>query len=139
MLVCICGDVQNLCNMLCLHVTVPFSYAGAVENSVILVGSASDTEGYVMIYGSEWKFLAAQPSHWTDTHAQVVCRQLGYEGGVVPSNTNGYRWVTTVHNMQCTCIPIVAYPAPAYNTYVRSMLMCHYIYFRLFHTFDNGM
>ena len=78
------------------------SYAGVAEDSVILVGSASDTEGYVMIYRSGWKFLVAQPSHWTDTHAQVVCRQLGYEGGVVPSSTNGYRWVTTVRNMQCT-------------------------------------
>ena len=66
--------------------------AGAVDNSVILAGSRSDTEGYVMMYvDNRWSFLIASPDYWTDTHAGVVCRQLGYKGGAVPSNTSAYK------------------------------------------------
>lgn len=80
--------------------------AGGVENSVILVGSGSDTEGYVMMYiANRWTFLAANPDYWTDTHAGVVCRQLGYSGGVVPSNANGYRWVYTYCSVCMHCSP----------------------------------
>lgn len=66
--------------------------AGEVPYSVTLVGSASDTEGYVMILiGNSWRPLATNPSYWMDTHAEVVCHQLGYQGGMVPYNTSGYR------------------------------------------------
>ena len=41
--------------------------------------------------GNSWRPLATHPSYWTDTHAEVVCHQLGYQGGVVPYNTSGYR------------------------------------------------
>ena len=67
--------------------------AGKLAYSVTLVGSASDTEGYVMIFiGNSWRPLATHPSYWTNAHAEVVCHQLGYQGGVVPyNNTRGYR------------------------------------------------
>ena len=80
-------------------VIVPFYSPGAVANSVTLIGSTSDTEGYVMIFiGSSWKLLTVHSSYWTTTHAEVVCRQLGYEGGVVPSSTIAYRWVCVMYN-----------------------------------------
>ena len=76
-----------------VYVCSHFSYAGGIANSVFLAGSTRETEGYVAIYVDGWKSLMVAASHWTTTHAEVVCRQLGYEGGVVPSDTTGYRWV----------------------------------------------
>ena len=68
--------------------------ADEAANSVTLVGSTSDTEGYVMIFiGNSWKLLTVHTPYWTTTHAEVVCQQLGYTGGVIPSDTTGYRWV----------------------------------------------
>ena len=55
------------------------------------------------MYRDGWKSLMVDSVYWTDTHAEVVCRQLGYEGGVVPSSISGYRWVML--HMACICPP----------------------------------
>ena len=51
------------------------------------------TEGFVALFDDGWNSLVVAPTHWTDTPAHVVCRQVGYGGGVVPSDTSGYRWM----------------------------------------------
>ena len=84
-----CSRVQEYSCKRCAH----FSYAGEDPNSVFLFGSTRDTEGFVALFETRWNSLMVGPTHWTDTHAEVVCRQVGYEGGVVPSDTSGYRWV----------------------------------------------
>ena len=86
---------------LCLFVNMLSACVEGITNNVILAGSGRDTEGYVMIFrSSSWHFLVASSTYWTDTHAGVVCRQLGYSGGVVPSDTSGYRWGLTVYSLQ---------------------------------------
>ena len=105
----LCYIVYSL-NSVCMWVSLPLVHAGGVENSVILVGSGSDTEGYVMIYAANsWFYLVAHPDYWTDTHAGVVCRQLGYSGGMVPNSTSGYRWALDMYglHMHGVCVPLV--------------------------------
>lgn len=55
---------------------------------VRLVGGASASEGTVEIfYGEEWGSVC--DSHWTQTEADVVCRQLGYDAATgYYSNSN---------------------------------------------------
>ena len=84
-----CSQIQEYSCKWCAH----FLYAVGIRNSVFLFGSTRDTEGFVALYDVRWNSLMVAPSHWTDTHADVVCRQVGYGGGVVPSDTSGYRWV----------------------------------------------
>ena len=86
----LCSRIQEYSCKWCAH----FLYAGEYSNSVFLFGSTRDTEGFVALYhDAKWNSLMVVPSHWTDRHADVVCRQVGYGGGVVPSDTSGYRWV----------------------------------------------
>ena len=80
-------------------------HAGEVLNSIILAGSGRDNEGYVMtLRSNSWFFLVSSPTYWTNTQAGVVCRQLGYSGGVVATDTSGFRYTVVLHTQLTCCL-----------------------------------
>ena len=62
----------------------PFPFIkGVSDGDVRLVGSTSNGQGAVEIYHqSSRQWYRVCPTGWTSSDASVICKKLGYDGGV---------------------------------------------------------
>ena len=67
-------------------VTSPVQMRQTVSGTATLMGGSKPFEGNVFVADSKGKLGPVCDSQWDKHDADVVCKQLGYGGGGIPTN-----------------------------------------------------